>query len=53
MHDFPLPPRSPRRRSILAGALAAGSLLGAAPLVQAQSGFPSQPVRVIVPFGPG
>ncbi|MBN9408244.1 MAG: hypothetical protein J0H69_03750 [Burkholderiales bacterium] len=53
MHDLTPAPAHPRRRALIAGALASG-LMAAAPFAaQAQPSFPSQPVKVIVPFGPG
>ncbi len=53
MHDFTPAPAHPRRRALIASALA-GTLMAAAPwAVQAQPAFPSQPIKVIVPFGPG
>ncbi len=46
------PSLPPRRRGLLAGGMAV-LMLGAANAVLAQSGYPSKPVRVIVPFPAG
>ena len=35
------------------GLMVAAALVSAAPLVCAQEKFPSKPIRMLVPFGPG
>jgi tripartite-type tricarboxylate transporter receptor subunit TctC len=45
-------PDDGRRRVVLAGLAGAASLLGTAS-ARAQEKFPSQPIRIVVPFGPG
>jgi len=47
----PLTGRARRRDVLLAGAAGALAALGIP--VQAQEPFPSQPIRVVIPFGPG
>jgi tripartite-type tricarboxylate transporter receptor subunit TctC len=43
----------PRRRRVVLGTLAGAASLAAAGVVRAQEKYPSQPIRVVVPFGPG
>lgn len=45
--------RNPRRRPLLAAALAAAGALLAAPAVQAQPAWPTQPVKILVGFPGG
>lgn len=51
MKTDPLLPEPSRRRLLLSATLGATGLLGLGP-ARAQ-GFPSQPIKVVVPFGPG
>ncbi len=48
----PTPERISRRRLLHTGAAAGLYLLGAGP-ARAQAGFPTQAIKVVVPFGPG
>jgi tripartite-type tricarboxylate transporter receptor subunit TctC len=47
------PTLRPARRGLLRGLVAAGSGLALPSIARAQADWPSRPIRIIVPFGPG
>jgi tripartite-type tricarboxylate transporter receptor subunit TctC len=53
MHDELLSPREAQRRALLRTLLAGAAGAGAWHAASAQEAYPSHPVRVVVPFGPG